>query len=163
MSNYDKNKRGIFSQYIHTSISRKSYTGKLVRKISGSRKNPEELKPAKSLRVISDQETMVIDPKTGGQKASKDSQIGFIDPVALYELGKVAGIGIQKYSKYNYLKGYDWSLSYNALMRHMEQMWSGEDLDEESGLLHAVHAAWHALALASFQMRDLGTDDRFKG
>ena len=106
---------------------------------------------------------MVIDPKTGGQKASKDSQIGFIDPVALYELGKVAGIGIQKYSKYNYLKGYDWSLSYNALMRHMEQMWSGEDLDEESGLLHAVHAAWHALALASFQMRDLGTDDRFKG
>jgi hypothetical protein len=113
--------------------------------------------------MIRDEEVMTTDYKTGGQKVSKQSQIGFIDPVAMYELGKVAGMGMKKYSKYNYLKGYDWSLSYNALMRHMEQMWAGEDFDEESGLLHAVHAAWHALALASFQMRELGTDDRFKG
>jgi|688.fasta_scaffold354351_3 hypothetical protein len=112
--------------------------------------------------LISDSEFIVVDDKTGGRKGSKESQIGFIDPVALYELGKVAGMGIRKYEKYNYLKGYDWSLSYNACMRHLQQMWAGEDFDEESGLLHVVHAAWHALALASFTVRDLGTDDRFK-
>lgn len=113
-------------------------------------------------KLISDSEFLVVDQSTGGQKGSKESQIGFIDPVAMYELGKVAGMGIRKYEKYNYLKGYDWSLSYNACMRHMQQMWAGEDFDEESGLLHVVHAAWHALALASFTVRDLGTDDRFK-
>lgn len=100
---------------------------------------------------------------SGARKGTKMSQIGFIDPVALYELGKVAGLGIEKYDKYNYLKGYDWSLSYNACMRHLQQMWSGEDYDKESGLPHATHAAWHALALTSFMMRNLGNDDRFKG
>jgi hypothetical protein len=107
-------------------------------------------------------EKIVTDPVTGGKKASKDSQLAFIDPVALYELGKVAGMGLEKYGKWNFLKGYDWSLNYSAMMRHMEQFWAGEDIDEESGLLHVVHAAWHALALASFQLRNIGTDDRFK-
>ena len=112
--------------------------------------------------LISDVETMMVS-SSGGRKGTKMSQIGFIDPVALYELGKVAGLGIEKYDKYNYLNGYDWSLSYNACMRHLQQMWSGEDYDEESGLLHATHAAWHALALTSFTVRKIGTDDRFKG
>lgn len=161
MSNNGNDKRRIFSQYIDPSRSRNSYTRKFINKISG--KSDPKIDPIKSLKIIKDREFMTTDPKTGGQKVSKESQIGFIDPVAMYELGKVAGMGVRKYAKYNYLKGYDWSLSYNALMRHMEQMWSGEDFDEESGLLHVVHAAWHALALASFQMRDLGTDDRFKG
>jgi len=114
-------------------------------------------------KLINDEEIIVVDDKTGGAKGSKLSQPSFIDPVAMYELGKVAGMGAQKYEKYNYLKGYDWSLSYNAMMRHMQQFWSGEDCDEESGLPHVIHAAWHALALASFQLRGLGTDDRFKG
>lgn len=111
--------------------------------------------------LISDVETMVTSG-SGGVKGSKLSQLAFIDPVALYELGKVVGIGIEKYDKYNYLKGYDWSLSYSACVRHLQQMWSGEDYDSESGMLHAAHAAWHALALVSFTLRDIGVDDRFK-
>jgi hypothetical protein len=116
-----------------------------------------------SRKLINDKETIVVDSNTGGAKGSKYSQISFIDPVAMYELGKVAGMGAEKYEKYNYLRGYDWSLSYNAMMRHMQQFWAGEDVDEESGLPHVIHAAWHALALTSFQIRELGTDDRFKG
>ena len=106
-------------------------------------------------------ETIVTDPNTGGQKATKPSQIGLVDPVALTELGNVAGMGADKYQKWNYLKGYDWSLSFNAMQRHALEFWGGEELDRESGYQHMAHASWHCLALVSFVKRGLGTDDRF--
>lgn len=105
-------------------------------------------------------EKMNIDPNTGGAKASKPCQLGYIDPLALEKLGDVAGYGAEKYDKYNYLKGYDWSLSYNAMIRHMLAFWDGEDYDDENGAPHMSSVAWHALALVSFMERELGTDDR---
>lgn len=98
---------------------------------------------------------------TGGEKGRKLCAVGSIDPAALMALGEVSGFGAQKYARYNYLKGYDWSLSFDAMMRHALLFWSGQDYDEESGKLHILHAAWHCLAMASFVMRELGTDDRF--
>jgi hypothetical protein len=101
--------------------------------------------------------------ETGGQKAEKPSKLGYIDPNSLFSLGEVAGHGALKYEKFNYLKGYDWSLSFNAMMRHLLQFWAGEDLDAESGLPHTSHAAFHALALTAFIQRGIGKDDRPKG
>lgn len=97
---------------------------------------------------------------TGGEKGRKECEFGAIDPLAREELGKVAGFGARKYSRGNYLLGYDWSLCVDALHRHMLAFESGEDRDPESGLLHVAHAAWHGLALASFTLRGIGTDDR---
>lgn len=108
-------------------------------------------------------EEIVTDPITGGQKGKKLEELGFVDPWALEELARVAGMGAQKYEKFNYLRGYDWSLSYNALQRHLMKFWGGEDDDPESQQLHLAHAAWHCLALISFMQRGLGNDDRFKG
>lgn len=106
-------------------------------------------------------EVMQVDPTTGGQKASKPCKLGAVDPVALEEVGKVAGYGQEKYARGNYLKGYPWSWTIDACYRHFLAVQAGEDRDLESGLLHAAHAAWHLLALVSFQLRGLGTDDRF--
>jgi hypothetical protein len=108
------------------------------------------------------EEIIVTDPNTGGMKASKPSQLGFIDPVALEELGNIAGMGAEKYEPWNYLKGYNYSLSYNAMLRHMNAYWRGEDLDPESGRHHMGHAAWHGLAIVSFDIRGIGNDDRFR-
>lgn len=108
-------------------------------------------------------ETRIIDPDTGGEKGSKECQMGALDPLALIRVGEVAGYGALKYARFNYLKGYLWSLSFDALMRHSLAMWNGEDLDPESGLPHAAHIAWHGLCLTSFYERKLGTDDRYKG
>lgn len=105
-------------------------------------------------------EVMVTDPNTGGMKASKPAQESMIDPLALSVLAEVAGMGAEKYDDYNYLKGYKWSLSYDSLQRHIKAAWGGEDIDPESGLPHAAHAAWHGLALLSFYLRGLGTDNR---
>ena len=105
-------------------------------------------------------EERVVDPDTGGAKGRKESELAFVDPVALLALGRVAGKGTRKYDKYNYLRGFDYSLSANALLRHFLAFWSGEDVDPESGEPHAVHTAWHALCLASFVLRNIGNDDR---
>lgn len=99
---------------------------------------------------------------TGGQKGKKDEELGAVDPTALRILARVAAFGGKKYERSNYLKGYNWSLSFDALQRHALAFWEGEDLDPESGLPHSAHMSWHALALTSFLTRGLGTDDRFK-
>lgn len=106
-------------------------------------------------------EEVRITSATGGEKGKKRAQLGSIDPQALLTLAEVAGFGGEKYERYNMLKGYDWSLSYDALQRHLLAFWSGEELDAESGLPHLGHAAWHCLTLLAFQQRGLGTDDRY--
>lgn len=105
-------------------------------------------------------EVRYTDPGTGGQKGKKLAQLGAVDPNALMEVAKVAGFGAEKYDRYNFLKGYPWSLSYDAMQRHLHAYWSGQVRDPESGLPHLAHAAWHCLALLAFQVRGLGTDDR---
>lgn len=105
-------------------------------------------------------ETIVTDPKTGGMKGSKEEALGDADPRALLELGRVYGFGRKKYSRLNYLRGYDWSLSYDAMQRHLNLFWADEELDTESGIHHLAHACWHTLALLAFAIHGLGTDDR---
>lgn len=102
-----------------------------------------------------------ITSATGGQKDAKLARLGSLDPYALSRLAEVSGFGARKYAAFNFLKGYDWSLTFDALQRHALAFWEGEDLDPESGLPHPAHVAWHGLALTSFLGRGLGTDDRF--
>lgn len=103
-----------------------------------------------------------ITSETGGQKEKKLAQIGALDALALLAVAEVAGAGAEKYDRHNFLKGYDWSLSYDALQRHLLLWQAGTDTDDESGQPHLAHAAWHCLALLAFQLRDLGTDDRYE-
>ena len=121
---------------------------------------PLDLKGADPYDAILAGEEVRVTSETGGQKGSKLAQLGAVDPAALLELAKVAGFGGEKYERYNYLRGFDWSLSYDAMMRHAMAFWSGEDIDPESGLPHMAHCSWHALALISFASRGIGTDDR---
>lgn len=127
----------------------------------------EEDSPLEPIRIVKEgrkvpEETRVTSA-TGGQKGKKDEELGAVDPTALRILARVAAFGGKKYERSNYLKGYDWSLSFDALQRHALAFWEGEDLDPESGLPHTAHMSWHSLALTSFLARGIGTDDRFKG
>jgi hypothetical protein len=110
--------------------------------------------------MIDRTETMTVSA-TGGAKGSKLAQLGSLDPLALLALAETSGAGADKYEYHNFLRGYDWNLSFDAMQRHALLFWSGEDTDPESGHLHMTHVAWHALALVSFQLRNLGTDTRF--
>jgi hypothetical protein len=108
-------------------------------------------------------EVRVTDPQTGGAKGSKPEQCDQIPPNALLELARHYGVGARKYDAHNFRKGYKWSLSYNACMRHLLQFWSGEDRDAETGSKHVIAAAWHCLCLATYIDEHPAKDDRFKG
>jgi hypothetical protein len=109
---------------------------------------------------INRDEVTVTDPATGGKKNQKLAQVGALDPGAILAVAEVAGFGATKYARYNFLKGYDWSLSYDAMQRHLMLWYSGEDVDPETGMSHLAHATWHGLALLAFEQRGLGTDNR---
>ena len=75
-------------------------------------------------------------------------------------LVKIYGMGAEKYSRDNWRKGCEYSRIYDALQRHLNAFWGGEDLDKESGLPHVIHAAWGCFTLCEFLMSKLGKDDR---
>jgi hypothetical protein len=97
---------------------------------------------------------------TGGQKGQKPQRTDLLPPEFLLSLSEVYGFGASKYDDHNYLKGYDWSLSFAAALRHLLAAMDGEWLDEESGLPHVTHTAWHMAALFMFERHGLGTDNR---
>lgn len=110
---------------------------------------------------IPDREVRVTST-TGGQKGDKTEQYDQFPPDALAALAEHYGVGAQKYDKHNFRKGYPWSLSFNALQRHAWAMWRGEDHDPETGSLHLIAVAWHALALAQQQIEGATQhDDRY--
>jgi hypothetical protein len=105
-------------------------------------------------------EVRIVDPNTGGEKGQKDARFDLIPQEAIWMLAEAYGRGAEKYADRNWERGYNWSLSFGALQRHLWQFWNGEDIDEETGTPHIVSVLWHASALATFQARDKGTDDR---
>lgn len=112
------------------------------------------------MQMLMDNETRVVDPDTGGEKGQKDIRIHALPWEALAELGRVYAFGEAKYEDYNFRKGYAWSLSFDAMQRHLWAFWSGEDTDDESSLHHLAHVAWHAFTLLLFSVTGKGTDDR---
>lgn len=111
-------------------------------------------------------EVRVVDPNTGGEKGSKLAKFSSIPPDVLFELAEHYGKGEEKYpndpetGQPNWLKGYDWRLSEDALLRHVMLWLRGEDFDEETGTSHLVCAAWHAFGLRKMQIMGRGKDHR---
>lgn len=108
----------------------------------------------------SSKEVRVKDPNTGGEKGSKPECYEQIPVEPLAEIARVYNFGATKYARANFLKGYKWSLSTDALLRHIHQWRGGQSKDPESNLSHLAHAAFHLLALMEFELKKLGTDDR---
>jgi len=99
---------------------------------------------------------------TGGEKGVKKERFDLIPVEALQEVARVYGFGAEKYAAHNWRRGYEWSKSYAAMMRHANQFWQGEDKDEETGCSHLASVIFHAMALMVFVDEQPQYDDRFK-
>ena len=73
---------------------------------------------------------------------------------ALLEVGRVSTYGANKYSRNGWITVVDGERRYSdAMYRHLLREALGEECDEESGLPHAAHAAWNALARLDLMLR----------
>jgi len=75
---------------------------------------------------------------------------------------QVLDFGAKKYAAHNWRKGFAWSRTYSAALRHLTAWNEGEQADSESGLSHLKHAACNLAFLIEFEEKRLGIDDRFK-
>ena len=96
------------------------------------------------------EEVRYIDPDTGGQKGKKKARYDLLPVRPLNMIAEHFAAGADKYADLNYRKGYPWSLSYAAAMRHMAAFWDGESYDEETGTHHLAAVAFHAMALMEY-------------
>lgn len=74
-------------------------------------------------------------------------------PHALTAVARVATFGAQKYAAHSWktVPGAE-ERYHDALHRHTLAKYSGEISDPESGLPHAAHIAWNALALLELEL-----------
>jgi hypothetical protein len=91
--------------------------------------------------------------------AGAEQAMGGFD-AAHYHVARVYGAGAAKYSDNNWLKGYAWSLSYAAALRHLDAIKRSEMMDAEMGVPHYAAVWFHCAALWTFATEGLGTDDR---
>ena len=99
-----------------------------------------------------------VSPK--GRKQTKDARFDLLPWDAIWQVARIFGFGASKYAERNWENGLRWSSSYAAVQRHLALFWAGQDRDDESGLYHIAHAAWHCLVLLAHVLRGIGTDDR---
>ena len=72
------------------------------------------------------------------------------------------GRGAMKYPGRNWENGMPWMGVAASLRRHLNKWLAGEDYDEETGGHHMIAVAWNAIALFTYFVRGLGTDDRVR-
>ena len=74
---------------------------------------------------------------------------------ALTEVAKVGTFGASKYSDNGWLSVPNGLARYtDAMLRHHFAEAGGEELDADSGLRHAAHRAWNALAVLELVLRE---------
>lgn len=105
-----------------------------------------------------------LDPHTPGAKLDDGKLMAatvlFGFSRALEEVTKVGTHGIAKYSVNGWMKVQDGITRYgNARIRHALKEARGEMFDRDSGLLHAAHEAWNALARLELMLIRMGDRD----
>ena len=105
-------------------------------------------------------EVRTVNQATGGEKGQKLARFDLVPVLPLTQLAEHYGRGAEKYADRNWERGTDWSLNYAALLRHVTEWWSGENVDSETGSHHLVAVAWHAFALLEFAQTHPELDDR---
>ena len=90
------------------------------------------------------------------------TQLDLIPPFVIEELGRALTYGAEKYGKYNYRIGMEWSKVLDSLLRHINSFRKGEDFDIESGLPHLSLAMCNIVFLSEYTRIYPQGDDRVK-
>jgi hypothetical protein len=81
-------------------------------------------------------------------------------PESLEAEARVWELGEKKYGRDNWKKGMPWTTIIGCLLRHAFAIMKGEDIDKESGELHAAHIKCNAAMLIHYYYNHKDKDDR---
>lgn len=74
----------------------------------------------------------------------------------LEEIAKVYTAGARKYGPHNWENLPDGYERYKGdMLRHLTEVEKGNDIDPETGCLHAAQVAWNAIAMLHFKMKEI--------
>ena len=118
------------------------------------------LSPEQPIGVSNQKE---VDWNAGIRFDNGKNRLDLIPPEWEWELGRVLTFGASKYADRNWERGMDWSRIAGSAKRHFNKFLRGEQIDEESQCHHLALMAWNALALMSYDLRGLGTDNLNRG
>ena len=94
---------------------------------------------------------------------AKKPPLLLMPPAAHLACCKVMELGAKKYGAYNWRKNAVLANVYiTAAMRHLYQYADGQDVDEESGMLHIAHAMACMAIMLDADMTGNLIDDRYK-
>ena len=106
----------------------------------------------------------VVDTKDTNPKDAcgiKKIPTSTISALVKAEVGVAMLEGAMKYGRHNYrITGVRASVYYDAVNRHMDAFWEGEDIDPDSGLPHISKAIAGLVVLRDAQLQDKFVDDR---
>jgi hypothetical protein len=85
-----------------------------------------------------------------------------LDPRFVEGLMRLMTKGEQKYGKFNWAVGANYSTILDSLMRHYLAICKGEEIDKESGEKHSLHIAANAMFLfTTMNLNNIDLDDRY--
>lgn len=103
-----------------------------------------------------------MDKSSGIKYDQNKPDLSILSFDALSEIAKAFEFGAQKYGRYNYLGGMEWTRLSSACLRHIFAWVWGQSEDKESGLSHLAHAGACIIMLLDYVIKNLGTDNRYK-
>jgi hypothetical protein len=119
------------------------------------------MNPAKEYRPTTPRQLLENSPADEGKKYDRGKvRLELVPPDAIAAMGRVLTFGAEKYGAWNWTKGMAWSRIYGAVQRHLTAWYAGAGADDETGLSHLDHALCCLAFLATYEARDIGTDDR---
>lgn len=124
--------------------------------IQGTSGTPKD--PRHNIRLRQESDPNNLDPHEPGAKLDEGkNRLGLVlgdFARALEQVGHVGSFGLKKYSASGWVSAPDGVCRYtDALYRHLNSEAQGQERDKDSGLLHAAHAAWNALARLDLMLR----------
>lgn len=87
------------------------------------------------------------------------NQLELIPAEWVWGLGMVLTRGAIKYDVRNWERGMKWSYPVGCAFRHVFKFMCGERYDAETGCHHLAMAAWNCLALMTYDIREIGSND----
>lgn len=96
--------------------------------------------------------------------AASKPRVAAVPPIAIMALGAAMQTGADKYGYFNWRStSVTASVFYNAMLRHLEQWYSGEQHASDTGVHHLAHLMAGAAIILDAEMNNVFKDDRPPG